>query len=117
MIAPRNGTMKMRMTQPAFAAPERSRRRKMSANTVMKIQIAMNQKKKTIIVHMTSPNDHSVAINPASVSSTPRRLRYARSPEDDGRKEPVHAARRPPSHAMRHPNAGPSHDSDERRQR
>ena len=48
------------MIQPAFAAPDRSRRRKISAKTVMKIQIAMNQKKKTIMAQMTLPNDHSV---------------------------------------------------------
>jgi len=28
---------------------------------MMKIQIAMNQKKKTSMVHKTFPNDHSVA--------------------------------------------------------
>src|SRR5205809_2629391 len=60
MIAPRNGTTKIRMIHPAFAAPERSRRRKMSEKTVMKIQIAMNQKKKTIMAQMTLPSDHSV---------------------------------------------------------
>src|SRR6187551_3615630 len=33
----------------------------MSAKTLMKIQIAMNQKKNTSIAHRTSPKDHSVA--------------------------------------------------------
>ena len=53
--------MKIRMIHPAFAPPDRSRRRKISANTVMKIQIAMNQKKKTSMAHSTFPSDHSVA--------------------------------------------------------
>jgi hypothetical protein len=42
-----NGMMKIRTIQPALARPVRSLRRKMSAKTAMKIQIAMNQKKST----------------------------------------------------------------------
>src|SRR6266550_5686789 len=89
MIAPRKGTMKIRMIQPAFAPPDRSRRRKISAKTVMKIQIAMNQKKKTIMAQMTLPKDHSVDSmrtllpvrdaasreRPASIVGEPRRAR------------------------------------------
>ena len=37
--------MKISRTQPALAPPERSLRRKMSAKTMMNIQINMNQKK------------------------------------------------------------------------
>ena len=33
----------------------------MSAKIVMKIQMTMNQKKKTTIAHRNDPNDHSVA--------------------------------------------------------
>jgi len=39
-----NGTTKIRRIHPAFAQPEISFRRKISANTAMKIQIAMTQK-------------------------------------------------------------------------
>ena len=53
--------MKISRSQPAFAHPERSLRRKRSANTPMKIQINMNQKKKTTIAHNTLPNVHSYA--------------------------------------------------------
>ena len=38
---------KISTIQPALASPWMSLRRKMSAKTAMKIQIAMNQKKKT----------------------------------------------------------------------
>ena len=40
---------KISRIQPALARPGMSLRRKMSAKTAMKIQIAMNQKKKTIM--------------------------------------------------------------------
>ena len=47
--------MKISRIQPALAPPERSLRRKMSAKTMMNIQINMNQKKNTNIVHKKSP--------------------------------------------------------------
>ena len=47
--------------QPAFAAPDRSLRRKISANSEMKIQMAIIQKKKTTIAQITDPSVHSVA--------------------------------------------------------
>jgi hypothetical protein len=52
---PNSGRMKIRTTHPAFAPPERSLRRKMSAKTMMNIQINMNQKKNANIVHRKSP--------------------------------------------------------------
>ena len=53
--------MKISNSHPAFAHPDRSLRRKRSAKTPMKIQINMNQKKKTTIAHSTLPNVHSYA--------------------------------------------------------
>ena len=41
---------KIRKTQPAFARPVRSSRRKMSPKIEMKIQIAMTQKKNATMV-------------------------------------------------------------------
>ena len=57
-----NGTMKISRIQPAFAPPDRSLRRKMSAKIAMKIQIAMNQKKNTSIAHKASPRFHSASM-------------------------------------------------------
>ena len=54
--------MKISRIQPAFAPPEMSLRRKMSAKIVMKIQIAMNQKKNTSIAHKASPRFHSASM-------------------------------------------------------
>src|SRR5436309_1209280 len=73
-----NGTMNKSRIHPAFPHPDRSLRRKMSPKMAMKIQIAMTQKKKMIMVPSTEPNDHSVASNcppfvlhrPASASPT-----------------------------------------------
>ena len=64
--------MKIRKIHPAFAHPDRSLRRKMSAKIEMKIQIAMNQKKKTSIAHRASPRFHSastVQFPPRSVAT------------------------------------------------
>ena len=48
--------MTRRKIHPAFPPPDRSRRRKMSPNSEMKIQMNMNQKKNTIIEKITSQN-------------------------------------------------------------
>src|SRR4051812_48749842 len=64
-----NGSRKISRSQPAFAAPERSLRWKMSANTPMNTQIAMNQKKNTTMLHSTSPNSNSAIIGPPSVAA------------------------------------------------
>src|SRR4051812_6266283 len=53
--------MKINKIHPAFATPERSLRRKMSAKMAMKIQIAIIQKNSASIVHSTLPTFHSVA--------------------------------------------------------
>src|SRR5262245_43388250 len=53
--------MKISRIHPALPQPDRSLRRKMSANTAMNIQINMNQKKKTTNAHSTLPNVHSYA--------------------------------------------------------
>ena len=53
--------MKIKKIHPALAHPLMSLRRKISAKTMMKIQISMNQKKNTIMAHKTDPNVHSYA--------------------------------------------------------
>src|SRR5436190_23952752 len=67
--------MKIRNTHPAFPHPLRSLRRKMSEKTVMKIQIAMNQKKNANIDHRKSPNEKSAItlVPPFSQVSVDRR--------------------------------------------
>src|SRR5688572_33492825 len=54
MSAPRKGSTTSSSSQPALAPPDRSLRRKMSPNRLMKIQMNMNQKKNAIIEKMTS---------------------------------------------------------------
>jgi len=53
---PRYGATITKMIQSTFENPEVSLRRKMSANTVIRIQNQMMNAKNTNIVHMTSRN-------------------------------------------------------------
>src|SRR6476660_8958308 len=75
-----NGRMKIRMIHPAFAAPDRSLRRKMSAKIMMKIQMAMNQKKKINIDQRISPKVVVATIRPPCSST----VRGAELPHLDG---------------------------------
>src|SRR6266545_175989 len=58
---PRNGRTTISRIQPAFPHPDTSWRRRMSANTMMNIQMNVNQKKNTSIDHSTVPNVQSAA--------------------------------------------------------
>src|SRR6266545_3553810 len=76
---PRNGRTTISRIQPAFPHPDTSWRRRMSANTMMNIQMNVNQKKNTSIDHSTVPNVQSAA-SIAATSYCRYRLSF-RSPD------------------------------------